>query len=104
MIFQGIQLFESDAEEASRLAQAPIGSIDHGLSLLPVTLPYPARHHLIELPAQSPQSSWSERWRASRLRSRLPHRGLASDAAPRTYRLLRAQLPRQQLGLPHRGQ
>ncbi|MBP2527476.1 hypothetical protein [Rhodococcus sp. PvP104] len=52
MIFQGIQLFESDAEEASRLAQAPIGSIDHGLSLLPVTLPYPARHHLIELPAR----------------------------------------------------
>lgn len=50
MICHSIQLFESDAEEASRLAQAPIGSIDHCLSLLPVTLAHPARHHLIELP------------------------------------------------------
>lgn len=52
MTSQGIQLFETDDEEAARLAKAPAGSLSHCLSLLPVTHPYPARHHLIELPAR----------------------------------------------------
>lgn len=50
MVFHGIQLFETDAEETARLAQAPVGSINHSLSLLPVTVAHPDKHHLVELP------------------------------------------------------
>lgn len=50
MVFRGIKFFETDAEETSRLAQAPVGSIDHGLSLLPVTNAHPDEYHLVELP------------------------------------------------------
>lgn len=49
MAFTGIKLFETDAEETARLAQAPVGSISHSLSLLPVTNAHPDKHHLVEL-------------------------------------------------------
>jgi hypothetical protein len=50
MTFKGIQFFETDDEEAARLAQAPVGSTSHSLSLLPVTNSHPNEHQLIELP------------------------------------------------------
>lgn len=50
MAFSGIKLFETDAEETARLAQAPAGSTNHSLSLLPVTNAHPDQYHLIELP------------------------------------------------------
>ncbi|OUS97420.1 hypothetical protein [Rhodococcus sp. NCIMB 12038] len=49
MTFARIQLFETDAEETARLAQAPVGSTNHSLSLLPVTNAHPDKHHLLEL-------------------------------------------------------
>ncbi|PZU04690.1 MAG: hypothetical protein DI630_00820 [Gordonia sp. (in: high G+C Gram-positive bacteria)] len=52
MAFKGIQFFETDAEEAARLAQAPVGSTSHSLSLLPVTNAHPTAHQLVELPWQ----------------------------------------------------
>lgn len=50
MAFKGIKLFETEAEEAARLAQAPEGSQPHTLSMLPVTIPFIENHQLIELP------------------------------------------------------
>lgn len=50
MTFHGIKLVETDTEETARLAQAPVGSTNHSLSLLPVTTPHVDKHHLIELP------------------------------------------------------
>lgn len=50
MAFKGIKFFETDAEEAARLALAPVGSSDHSLSLLPVVNAHPTEHQLIELP------------------------------------------------------
>lgn len=45
-----IQVFETDTEEITRLAQAPVGSKNHSLSLLPVTYAHPDKYHLVELP------------------------------------------------------
>ncbi|MET3959882.1 hypothetical protein ABIE52_006817 [Rhodococcus sp. OAS809] len=50
MTFKTIQFFETEAEEAQRLGQAPVGSSSHGLSLLPVTYEHPDKYHLVELP------------------------------------------------------
>lgn len=50
MAFAFIRLFETDDEEAARLAQAPAGSTSRNLSQLPVSNPHPDKHHLVELP------------------------------------------------------
>lgn len=50
MAFSVIQLFETDEDEALRLAEAPAGSKGRSLSRLPVTNAHPDKHHLVELP------------------------------------------------------
>lgn len=50
MAFKGIQITETDAEETARLARAPEGSINHALSQLPITNPYPTTTQVLELP------------------------------------------------------
>lgn len=49
MAFTGIR-FESAADEAARLAQAPAGSTHARLAPLPVTIEHPRRAMVVELP------------------------------------------------------
>lgn len=44
------KIFESEADEAARLASSPVGSSNERLSHLPVTVPYIATGMIIELP------------------------------------------------------
>lgn len=57
MAFTGIR-FESAADEAARLAQAPAGSTHARLAPLPVTIEHPSRGMVVELPwaAMRPES------------------------------------------------
>lgn len=93
MAFAGIKLFETDAEETARLAQAPVGSISHSLSLLPVTNPHPDKHHLVELSSPMPEScsdttgGLSHKCNGAHRIVVLPlnHRAGSSDTLPRRH-------------------
>lgn len=50
MAFTGISLFETDEQEAARLAEAPAGSKSHHLSGLPVTMSERPRGKVLRLP------------------------------------------------------
>ena len=53
MAFTGLFTYETEAQEAARLAESPVGSINHALSSAPVRIQHIRRAQLIELPREA---------------------------------------------------
>lgn len=52
MAFKRLFTYETEAQEAARLAESPVGSINHALSGIPVQIQHISRAQLIELPRE----------------------------------------------------